>query len=77
MASKQIYFYIFPCIIPNVQCLGVYLATLLSKTLVTSFIVDFLELEEPFIYGYVPRYIIELVANPGSLLRHCNSIYFE
>jgi hypothetical protein len=29
--------------------------------------VNFLEWEEPFIYGYVPRYISELVANQGSL----------
>jgi len=29
--------------------------------------VNFLELEEPFIYGYVPRYISELVASEGSL----------
>jgi hypothetical protein len=27
-----------------------------------SFMVNFLEREEPFIYGYVPRYISELVA---------------
>jgi len=29
--------------------------------------VNFLELEEPFIYGYVPRYISELVENQGGL----------
>ena len=28
---------------------------------------NFLELEEPFIYGYVRRYISELVAKQGSL----------
>jgi hypothetical protein len=28
---------------------------------------NFLELEEPFIYSCVPRYIIELVAKQGSL----------
>jgi hypothetical protein len=32
-----------------------------------SFMVNFLEQKEPFIYGYVPRYISELVANQGSL----------
>jgi len=29
--------------------------------------VNFVELEELFIYGYVPRYISELVANQGNL----------
>jgi len=29
--------------------------------------VNFVELEEPFIYGYVPRYISELMANQGNL----------
>jgi hypothetical protein len=29
--------------------------------------VNFLDLEEPFIYGYVPRYISDLVAKQGSL----------
>jgi hypothetical protein len=29
--------------------------------------VNFVELEEPFIYGYVPRNISELVANQGNL----------
>jgi hypothetical protein len=29
--------------------------------------VNFLGLEEPFIYGYAPRYTSELVANQGSL----------
>jgi hypothetical protein len=29
--------------------------------------VNFVELEEPFIYGYVPGYISELVANQGTL----------
>ena len=37
------------------------------KIVATSFLVNFLELEEPFIYGYVPRYISELVAKQGSL----------
>jgi len=45
------------------------LATLLSKILVTSFMVNFLEREEPSIYGYgyAPRYRSELVANQGEL----------
>jgi len=29
--------------------------------------VNFLELKEPFIYGYVPWYVSELVATQGSL----------
>ena len=59
----------FPRIIPEV--LGVYMATLLSKILVTGFIVNFLELEEPSIYGYdyAPRYISELVANQGNSVK--------
>jgi hypothetical protein len=49
----------------------VYMATLLSKILVTGFIVNFLELEEPSIYGYdyAPRYISELVANQGNSVK--------
>ena len=55
--------------IPEVQGIGVYLATLLSEILVTSFMVNFLEPKEPSIYGYgyAPRYISELVANQGTL----------
>ena len=43
------------------------MATLLSKNSSYELMVNFLKLEEPFIYGYVPRYISELVANQGSL----------
>jgi hypothetical protein len=32
--------------------------------------VNFLELEEPFIYGYVPGYIRDLVAKKGSLFEN-------
>jgi hypothetical protein len=58
----------FPRIIPEV---GVYLATLPPKILVTSFMVNFLELEEPSIYGYgyAPRYISALVANQGNSVK--------
>jgi hypothetical protein len=56
-------------IIPKVQGIGVHLATFLSKILVTSFMVNFLELEEPSIYGYAPRYISELVANQGNSVK--------
>jgi len=51
--------------------IGVYLATLLSEILVTSFMVNFLEPEEPSIYGYgyAPRYISELVANQGNSVK--------
>ena len=41
------------------------------KNVASSFMVNFLELEEPFIYGYVPRYVSELVENQGSL---CDNI---
>jgi hypothetical protein len=37
--------------------------------------VNFLELEEPFIYGYVPRYISELVENQGSLCENITIAY--
>lgn len=41
------------------------------KILATSFMVNFLEPEEPSIYGYgyAPRYISELVANQGSSVK--------
>jgi len=57
--------------IPEVQGIGVYLATLLSEILVTSFMVNFLEPKEPSIYGYgyAPRYISELVANQGNSVK--------
>jgi hypothetical protein len=57
--------------IPKVQGKGVYLATLLSEILVTSFMVNFLEPAEPSIYGYGydPRYISELVANQGNSVK--------
>jgi len=44
-----------------------------------SFMVNFLEPEEPFIYGYVSRYISELVENQGSLCENITiySIYSE
>jgi hypothetical protein len=34
-----------------------------------SFMVNFLELEEPSIYGYAPRYTSELVANQGNSVK--------
>jgi len=37
--------------------------------------VNFLELEEPFIYGYVPRYISELVEKQGSLCENITIAY--
>jgi hypothetical protein len=43
----------------------------MSKILAMSFMVNFLELEEPSIYGYgyAPRYINELAANQGNSVK--------
>ena len=72
MASKYTsIFTSFPRIIPQVQGIGVHLATLMFKILAMSFMVNFLELEEPSIYGYgyAPRYISALVANQGNSVK--------